>query len=102
CPANEQFVEKDAKAIDVAPGIDVQSAHLGLFRTGITWGAYKLLELGEKRIVSKFLLHRFGNAEVNELRYRNAVVMSHKHVGWLKIAVNDAFLVRVLDRLNDL
>ena len=39
----------------------------------------------------------FGDAEVNDLGQRHAVVQGDEDVGGFDVAVNDAFLMRVLD-----
>ena len=47
------------------------------------------------------LLGRLGHAEVDHLGHRLAVVERDQHVGRLDVAVDDALLVGVLDRLAD-
>ena len=44
---------------------------------------------------------RLGHAEVDDLGHRLAVVFGHQHVRGLDVAVDDAFLMGVLDRLAD-
>ncbi len=44
---------------------------------------------------------RLGYAKVDDLGNRLAVVAGDQHVGRLDVAVNDAFLMGVLDRLTD-
>ena len=44
---------------------------------------------------------RLGHAEVDHLRHRPAVVQGDQDVGRLEVAVDDALLVGVLDRLAD-
>ena len=45
---------------------------------------------------------RLGDAEVDHLRHRHAVVQRDQDVRRLDVAVDDPLLVRVLDRLADL
>ena len=59
-------------------------------------------ELGEQRLVGELLAGRLGDAEVDHLRHRPAVVQRDQHVRRLEVAVDDPFLVRVLDRVADL
>ena len=47
-------------------------------------------------------LRRLGDAEVDHLRHRHAVVQRDEDVRGLDVAVNDALLMRVLDGLADL
>ena len=44
---------------------------------------------------------RLGDAEVDHLDDRHAVVQRHQHVRGLEVAVDDALLVGVLHRLAD-
>jgi hypothetical protein len=44
----------------------------------------------------------FGDAEVNDFGYGCAIVYGNEDVRGFEIAVDDAFLVRVLDGLADL
>ena len=59
------------------------------------------VELGEQRLLGQPLLRGLGDAEVDHLRHRLAVVERDQDVGRLDVAVDDALLVRVLDRLAD-
>jgi hypothetical protein len=57
---------------------------------------------GQSPVVRELLLGCLGDAEVDDLGYRHAIVQSDEDVRRLDIAVNDALLMRVLDRLADL
>jgi hypothetical protein len=48
------------------------------------------------------LLRRFSNPEINDYGQRRAVVQSHQDVGRFDVAVNDAFLMSVLDSVANL
>jgi len=53
------------------------------------------------RVLSVRLTRRLCHAEVDDLWHRPAVVDGDQHVRRLEIAVDDPFLMRVLDRLAD-
>ena len=57
---------------------------------------------GEQRLVGQLLAGRLGDAEVDDLRHRRAVVQRHQDVRRLEVAVDDALLVGVLHGLADL
>ena len=44
----------------------------------------------------------FGDAEIDHLRHRHAVVERDQDVGGLDVAMNDALLMRVLNGVADL
>ena len=54
---------------------------------------------GEQGLLGQLLLGRFGHAEVDDLGDRLAVVERHQDVGGLNVAVDNALLVGVLDRM---
>jgi hypothetical protein len=54
--------------------------------------------LGEYRLFGELLFGSLGQTEVDDLRYRRPIALHHQDVGRLQVAVNDAFLVRVLRR----
>ena len=51
--AGEQFVEQHAQRVDVAARVNVQPAHLRLFRTHVGRRADELFERGEQRLVGQ-------------------------------------------------
>ena len=55
-----------------------------------------------RQVGEPLLLRRLGHAEVDDLRHRHAVVQRDEDVRRLEVAVDDAFLMRVLHRLADL
>ncbi len=59
-------------------------------------------ELREDRLVGQLLLRGLGDAEVDHLRHRHAVVQRDQDVRRLDVAVDDPLLVRVLDGVADL
>ena len=64
--------------------------------------AKQLLLLGdERRIRQPLVVDRLGDAEVDDLWRRSAIDGGDQDIRRLEVAVKDAFLVRVLDRLAD-
>jgi hypothetical protein len=53
------------------------------------------------RRVRQLPFRGLGDAEINDFGYGHSVVQSHQNVRRLDVAVNDALLMRVLDRLAD-
>jgi len=101
--AGQQLVEQHAEAVDVAAGIDVKAADVGLLGGHVLGRAYELAKLGEQRFVGEALaVRRLGDAEVDYLRDRRAVVQRHKDVGRLQVAVNHALLMGMLNGPADL
>ena len=66
----------------------------GLFRRDVIGRADRLAGLGQVRVVRQPL----GQAEVGDARL---VAVVNEHVGRLKIAMEDALLVGVVDRRRD-
>ncbi|HNB81428.1 MAG TPA: CoA transferase subunit A [Chitinophagaceae bacterium] len=62
----------------------------------------ELVEPGEKGLFGKLGLGRLGDAKVNDLGHGATVLLGDEDVVRLEVAVNDAFLVRVLDGLANL
>jgi hypothetical protein len=58
-------------------------------------------ESGEEGVLGQLLPRRFGDAEVDHFGHRLAIVQRHQNIGRLDVAVDDAFLMRVLNRLAD-
>ena len=100
--AGQQFVKQDAEAVNVAAGVNVHTAHLRLLGTGVGRRADERMEVREQGFFGQSLAGGLGNAEVNHLGYRRAVVDRDENVGGFDVAVDDALLMRVLDRLADL
>ena len=99
----QQFIEQHAQAVDVSAGVEIEAAHLGLFRTHVGRRAEELLERGEQRFVRELLIAGgLGDAEVDHFGHRHAIVQGHQDVRGLDVAMDDALLVRVLDGVTDL
>ena len=100
--ARQQFVKQHAQAVDVAARVNVQSAHLRLLRTHVGRRADELMQLRIDRRVRQPAFRRLGDAEINHLGHRHAVMQRDEDVRRLDVAMDDPFLVRVLDGLADL
>ena len=77
------------------------AAHLGLLRAHVQRRADHLREPRVDRLVGQLLADRLGDAEVDDLHHRLAVVQRDQHVRGLEVAVDDPLLVGVLHRLAD-
>ena len=77
----------------------VISACSGLMYTGVPTRTPSSVKTA---VVGQAVPGRLGDAEVDDLRHRLAVVDRDEDVRRLEVAVNDAFLVGVLHRLADL
>ncbi len=81
--------------------VHVQTGKGRLLRRHVQRRADHLGEVGEQRLVGQLLAGRLGDAEVDDLRHRRAVVQRDQHVRRLDVAVDDALLVGVLHCLTD-
>ena len=102
CLTGEQFVEQNAQRVNVTARVNIQPAHLGLFRTHVGRCADKLLEGGKERLIGQSSLGGFGDAKVNDLGYRHAVVQGDEDIRGFDVAMDDALLVSMLDGVADL
>ena len=95
---DEQFVEQNPQRVDVAARVDVHGAEDGLLRAHVNGRADELLEAGEERLVGELALRGLGDAEVDDLHHRQVGVERDHDIRGLDVAVDDPFLMRVLDR----
>ena len=103
CLAGQQFIEQHAQAVDVCARVDVQTAHLRLLRAHVGRRANELLEAGEHCLIRELNVGgRFGDAEIDHLGDRHAIMQCHQDVGGLDVTVNDPFLMGVLHGMADL
>jgi hypothetical protein len=103
--AGEQLIEKHARRVDIASCIDVEIVELRLLGRHVQGRAHH----GPMRCMQGFFresarggVHRFSQAEVDDLRHGLVVVRRHQDVRGLQIAVDDPLLVSVLHGLADL
>ena len=81
--------------------VDVEVVELRLLGAHVLQRADDGAEVGEQRALGQLLAGRLGDAEVDDLRHRLAVVQRDQHVRRLEVAVNDPFLMGVLHGLAD-
>ena len=99
----QQFVKQHAQAVNVAARVNVQAAQFRLLRAHVGGRADDLFVSGKKRFVrQRHCLRRLGDAEINDLRHRHAIVERDEDVGRLDVAMDDAFLMRMLDGMANL
>ena len=97
--AHHQFIEQHAQAVDVRARVDVHAVGAGLLRTHVRRRADHLPVLGEERLLGQPLVERLGDAEVDHHRRWFAVHQRHEDIRGFDIAMDDTFVVRVLDGL---
>ena len=95
--SGQQLVEHDAEGPDV--GLAARHLAAGLLGAHVGGGAHHRVRFGDGGRVVRSGLDRLGEAEVQHL---HAAVRRHLDVGGLQIAVDDALVVRGLQRLGDL
>ena len=98
----QKFIEEYAQAVDVAARVDIQPAHLRLFRAHVSGRADELVQFRIDSAVGQAALRGFGDAEVNDLRNRHAVVQGDQNVRRLQVAVDDSLLMCMLYGVADL
>ncbi len=98
----KQLVEDHAQGVDVRTGVHVEVGPLGLLRTHVRQGADGDTHAGEGWEVAQVPPRGFGDAEVDDLRHRVAVLLRHQDVRGFEVAVDDSFLMGVLHRLAEL
>ncbi len=100
--AGQQFIEQHAQRVNIAPGVDVQAVHFRLLRTHVGRRANELFRGGEDGRIGQTALGCFGDAEIDHLRRWQTVVQRHQNIRRLEVAVDDTFLVRMLDGTTNL
>jgi len=100
--AGDEPVQHHAQRIDVGAGVDRLRVAHRLFRTHVGRGADR--HAGHRRagLGAPARIEALGDAEVDHLDQHLALVVGDQQVARLEVAVDDPFLVRVLDALADL
>ena len=98
--AREQFVEHHAEGVDVRARVDVDLVG-GLLRTHVFERADEAAVRRQQRDIEQSRAERLRDSEVDHRRRGTAVAIAHEDVRRLEIAVQDALLVRGLDRVAD-
>ena len=102
CGAGKQFVKQDSEAINVAACIDIESAQPSLFGTHIRGSPHQLHEACIERFVRQTLsADCLRQAEVNYLDNRFRADLSYQNVRRFDIAMDDPFLMRVLNGVTN-
>ena len=99
--SGQELVEQHAQAVDVATRVDVELVQLRLLGTHVFERADHRAEFGVQRLVGQWRAGRLGDAEVDHLGNRLAVVERDQDVRRLQVAVDDSLLVGVLHGLTD-
>ena len=61
-----------------------------------------MLEGGKQSLIRQPLVgRRLGDAKINHLGHRHAIIVGHQDVRGFNVAMNDALLMRVLNGLGD-
>ena len=93
-PAGDQGIEGRPQGIHVGRRTDLAPLAPGLLRRHVAGRPHDLARAGQPAVA----LHLLGQAEVGDAR---VAVLVEQDVGRLQVAVDDAVLVGILDRLGD-
>jgi len=108
--AGQQLVEQHAEAVDVAAGIDVKAADVGLLGGHVLGRAYELAKLGEQRFVGEALaVRRLGDAATTQTTIYLTGGATAVLFGWrettidvdLKLVPDQHELLREIPRLKE-
>ena len=97
--AGQEFVQEHAQRVNVRPRVDVERSHLGLLGAHVLERAHGHSQLGEHRLFRQPVVDRLGDAEVDHLRHRLAVGERHQHIRRFDVAVDESFLMGMLNGL---
>ena len=99
--AGQELVEDRPQGVDVGAGVDVEIVQLRLLRRHVFQRADQRADLGVDAPIGQPRAGGLGDAEVDHLGHRPAVVEGDQDVRRLQVAVDHALLVGVLHRLAD-
>ena len=100
--SDQQLVQHHSQRVHVGARVHVRSGRAGLLGTHVGRRPQNRSRLREQGFGGQRLRNGLGYAEVDDTRHRLAVHFAHQNVGWLQIAMDDGFLVRMLYALADL
>ncbi len=100
--AGQQHIQQYAQRVDIRTRIDVFVDHLGLFGTHVLRRAQQLAVLRKERPLGQGLAHGLGHAKVDDLRCGPVVLCGDDDVRRLEVAMDDPFLVGMVDSETDL
>ena len=99
--AGQELVEDRPQSVDVGAGVDVEIVQLRLLGRHVFQRADERADLGVDAPIGQPRAGGLGDAEVDHLGHRPAVVEGDQDVRRLQVAVDHALLVGVLHRLAD-
>ena len=97
--ANEQLVQHDPERIHIASSVDVYRAWFGLLRTHVLRRPHEPAEFRDQRLLREGLSDCFSDSEVDDPWHGMVINLGHEHVRGLQVAMNDSFLMCMLDTL---
>ena len=100
--AGEQLVQQHAQRIDVAARIDIQAAQLRLLGTHVHRRPDHLAVAGVDRLVGQVVMQGLGHAKVDDFDDRAMIGHRDHDVGRFQVAVDDPFLMGMLDGVADI
>src|SRR5947209_6240534 len=100
--ARDQLAQQYPKAVNVTARINIQAPETGLLGTHVSRGANDKFGQAGGRVLLEMSLNRAGDSKINDFGHRHAVMHRDQNIRWLDVAMNDALVMRVLDRLADL
>ena len=96
--ASEKLVQQHPQRIDIAARINSETADFGLLGTHVRRRADHLAVRGVNRFFRELLAEGLRDAEIDHFDDRPAVVERDHDIRRLQIAMDDSFLVSVLNR----
>ena len=103
--ACQNLIKNNAERVDVRPRIQLLHTMHRLLRTHVRIrGAGSIPHSCLEERIAQFTVRRvqrLGYAEVDDLRHRSSVLFMHQNVRRLQVAMKDAFLMCMMNRLAD-
>ena len=99
---HQQLVKQDAERVDVGARINILTRRQGLFRAHILRSSDERSHAREHSVRGQLVGERLGYAEIDNLRCRPAIHLGDQNVRRFQVAVDDGFLMRVLDAFTNM